>query len=159
MTQTTNIAMKALTTIPQGSRAKRLEKRRVSPEIMIWSDLHGDMQQLETAGGNSRLPLNTLSVDMFLGMPFNIASYALLTSLLAYTHGLVPKELTVMSGDTHIYLNHLEQVDTQLARTPADRPRLVFNCKSKNSILDYDYADFHIEGYVAQPSIKAPIAV
>ena len=96
--------------------------------------------------------------DTFLGVPFNIASYALLTMMIAQVCGLQPGEFVHTTGDTHIYLNHFEQVDLQLSREPRPLPRMVINPEVK-SIFDFDYGDFTLEGYDPWPAIKAPVAV
>jgi thymidylate synthase len=98
------------------------------------------------------------SQDVFLGTPFNIASYALLTHMLAQQCDLDVGELVWTGGDCHIYLNHLEQVDLQLSREPYPLPKLAL-ARKPASIFDYQYEDFVIEGYQYHPGIKAPIAV
>lgn len=98
------------------------------------------------------------SADTFLGVPFNIASYALLTMMVAQVTGLKPGEFVHTLGDAHIYLNHLEQVDTQLAREPHPLPTMKLNPEI-TSIFDFTIDDFTLEGYDSHPGIKAPIAV
>ncbi|HEX2494367.1 MAG TPA: thymidylate synthase [Steroidobacter sp.] len=98
------------------------------------------------------------SADVFLGVPFNIASYALLTHMFAQQCDLAPGEFIWTGGDCHLYLNHLEQADEQLGRTPYGLPRLSIRRKPP-SIFEYEYEDFHILNYQAHPTIKAPIAV
>jgi thymidylate synthase len=98
------------------------------------------------------------SADVFLGVPFNIASYALLTHMVAQQCDLQPGEFVWTGGDTHLYVNHLEQARTQLAREPLPLPRLDIK-RRPASIFDYRYDDFEFVGYQAHPAIKAPIAV
>ena len=97
------------------------------------------------------------SADVFLGVPFNIASYALLTLMMAKATGLQPGEFVHTFGDAHLYLNHVEQAQTQLQRAP--RPLPVLNVADKTDIFAFDEGDFTLEGYDPHPHIKAPIAV
>lgn len=98
------------------------------------------------------------SADIFLGVPFNIASYALLTYMMAQQANLDVGEFIWTGGDCHLYHNHFEQVETQLARVPSTLPQLVIKRKPP-SLFDYVYEDFEILGYNPQPAIKAPVAV
>jgi thymidylate synthase len=98
------------------------------------------------------------SQDTFLGTPFNIASYALLTHMVAHQCDLQPGDLIWSGGDCHIYLNHLQQVDEQLGREPYPLPRLIIK-RRPATIFDYRYEDFEFENYRFHPAIKAPIAV
>lgn len=98
------------------------------------------------------------SADIFLGVPFNIASYALLTCMVAQVCGLQVGEFIHTLGDAHLYSNHLEQASLQLSRVPRDLPRLKMNPAIKN-IFDFQYSDFSIENYTPYPTIKAPIAI
>ncbi|MET0093623.1 MAG: thymidylate synthase, partial [Sedimenticola sp.] len=92
------------------------------------------------------------------GVPFNIASYALLTLMIAQVTGLEPGEFVHTFGDAHLYLNHLEQVETQLSREPLPLPTMKLNPDVK-TVFDFRYEDFELVGYEAHPHIKAPVAV
>jgi thymidylate synthase len=114
--------------------------------------------QFYVAGGKLSCQLYQRSADVFLGVPFNIASYALLTHLVAQQTGLEPGDFVWTGGDCHLYLNHLEQVEIQLARTPRPLPRLVLKRKPP-SLFDYRFDDIEIADYQYEPAIKAPVAV
>jgi thymidylate synthase len=110
------------------------------------------------ANGELSCQLTQRSCDFFLGVPFNIASYALLTLMFAKITGLKPGEFVWTGGDTHLYSNHFEQAREQLTREPRPSPRLVINGDQKE-IEDFNFEDFELEGYDPHPPIKAPIAV
>jgi thymidylate synthase len=114
--------------------------------------------QFYVAGGRLSCQLYQRSADLFLGVPFNIASYALLTHMLAQQCDLSPGEFIWTGGDTHLYLNHLEQADLQLTRAPLPLPRLVIR-RRPPSIFEYDYEDFEFVNYQHHAAIKAPVAV
>ena len=114
--------------------------------------------QFYVAEGRLSCQLYQRSADVFIGVPFNIASYALLTMMVAQVTNLEPGEFVHTLGDAHLYLNHLEQADTQLARAPFPLPRMELN-PDVGSILDFAYEDFRLVGYEHHPAIRAPIAV
>ncbi|MGV3740250.1 MAG: thymidylate synthase [Gammaproteobacteria bacterium] len=114
--------------------------------------------QFYVANGKLSCQLYQRSADVFLGVPFNIASYALLTHMMAQICDLQVGEFIWTGGDCHLYLNHLEQAQTQLQRTPRALPKLVIQRKPE-SLFDYRFEDFSWEAYDPHPTIKAPIAV
>ncbi len=114
--------------------------------------------QFYVADGRLSCQLYQRSADVFLGVPFNVASYALLTMMAAQVAGLEPGDFVHTTGDTHLYLNHMEQVELQLTRTPRSLPRMTIN-PAVESIFDFQYEDFTLEDYDPYPGIKAPIAV
>ncbi|HHW75647.1 MAG TPA: thymidylate synthase [Xanthomonadaceae bacterium] len=127
-----------------------LERMRLLPCHMLF--------QFHVANGELSCQLYQRSADLFLGLPFNIASYALLTHLVAQQTDLQVGEFIWTGGDCHLYLNHLEQARLQLDREPYPPPRLAIRRRPK-SLADYRYEDFEILGYQAHPAIKAPVAV
>ncbi|MDY3848660.1 MAG: thymidylate synthase [Prevotella sp.] len=116
------------------------------------------MFQFYVADGRLSLQLYQRSADTFLGVPFNIASYALLLQMMSQVTGLIPGDFIHTTGDTHLYLNHLDQARLQLTRTPRPLPRMVINPDVKD-IFSFDYDDFRLEGYDPWPHIKAEVSV
>ncbi len=114
--------------------------------------------QFYVAGARLSCQLYQRSADVFLGVPFNIASYALLTHMIAHVTGLEPGDFVHTLGDAHLYLNHLDQADEQLKRNPLPPPRLVIT-RDVASLDDFRYEDFEITSYQAHPHIKARVAV
>jgi thymidylate synthase len=114
--------------------------------------------QFYVADGKLSCQLYQRSADVFLGVPFNIASYALLTMMIAQVCDLGLGDFVWTGGDTHLYSNHMEQVELQLSRTPRALPTMKINPNVKD-ILDFQYEDFTLEGYDPYPGIKAPVAI
>jgi thymidylate synthase len=152
--------------------AKVLDQIRRNPDsrrhiVSAWNVAEVDQMKLPpchslfqfwVANGRLSCQLYQRSADVFLGVPFNIASYALLTMMVARATGLEPAEFVHTLGDAHLYLNHLEQARLQLTREPRPLPRMEINPDVK-SLFEYRYEDFQLTNYDPHPSIKAPIAV
>ena len=149
--------MKSLRTRPDSRRHLVTAWNPAEVDRMALPPCHA-LFQFYVAGGRLSCQMYQRSADMFLGVPFNIASYALLTLMVAQVTGLKPGEFVLALGDAHLYLNHLEQAKTQLGRAPRSLPRLKLNPAVKE-LLDFRFEDFTLESYEPHPAIKAPIAV
>src|SRR5258705_11502573 len=114
--------------------------------------------QFYVADGRLSCQMYQRSADLFLGVPFNVASYALLTRMVAQVSGLKAGELVHTFGDTHLYLNHLDQAREQLSRSPRRQPEMKLN-PAVNNLFQFKYEDFTLENYDPHPAIKAPVAV
>jgi thymidylate synthase len=146
--------------------AKVVEAIRTSPHSSAWNPADVDdmalppchcLFQFFVADGKLSCQLYQRSADVFLGVPFNIASYALLTMMAAQVTGLKPGEFVHTFGDLHLYLNHVDQAREQLGRAPYPFP--VMHIAPKAELFDFAYEDFRLEGYQAHPHIKAEVAV
>jgi thymidylate synthase len=157
---------------PIDQMARVVEQIRADPDsrrhlVSAWNVADLDRMRLQpchalfqfyVAGDRLSCQLYQRSADIFLGVPFNIASYALLTLMTAQVVGLRPAELVHTMGDVHLYLNHLSQADLQLTRNPRPLPRMRLNPEVR-SLFDFRYEDFTLLDYDPHPAIKAPVAV
>lgn len=142
-----------------GPKSTGAEKRGVSSETVIWSELHGDVQcRLAGSRRGCARRRTQLSADYFLGVPYNVASYAALTHALANACDLRPGFLVVSFGDVHVYSNHLEQVKEQVGRRPNVAPVMSF-ARKLPSVLDLKVDDFGLVGYQAHPALTGEVAI
>src|SRR3954471_12920741 len=148
----------------QNSRSRPHSRRHI---VTAWNPADVDRMalppchalfQFYVANGRLSCQMYQRSADLFLGVPFNIASYSLLTLMVAQVTGLKPGAFSLTLGDAHLYLNHLEQAREQIGRTPRAFPRMRLN-PTRRELLEFEYEDFTLEGYEPHPAIKAPIAV
>jgi thymidylate synthase len=154
-----------ISTLIEGIKTKPHSRRHI---VSAWNVSEIDKMKLPPChalfqfyvhtDGRLSCQLYQRSADVFLGVPFNIASYALLTMMIAHVTGLKPGEFVHTFGDAHLYLNHVDQAKEQLARTPRALPIMKINPDVK-SIFDFKFDDFSLENYDPHPAIKAPIAV
>lgn len=149
-----------LSTLKSSPDSRRMIVTAWNPADLEKMALHPchSLFQFYVADGKLSCQLYQRSADLFLGVPFNIASYALLTMMIAQECGYTPWEFIWTGGDTHIYLNHLDQVRLQLSREPRPLPKMVVNPEVK-TVFDFNYDDFKLIGYDPHPAIKAPVAV
>jgi thymidylate synthase len=150
-------AVKALRTNPDSRRIIVSAWNVADLERMALAPCHAFFQ-FYVADGKLSCQLYQRSADIFLGVPFNIASYALLTMMMAQVTGLKPGDFVHTLGDAHLYLNHLEQAREQLSRAPRPLPTMKLN-PDVNDIFGFRFEDFTLEGYDPHPAIKAPVAV
>jgi thymidylate synthase len=153
-----------IATLVDGIKANPYSRRHI---VSAWNPAEVDRMalppchclfQFHVAEGRLSCQLYQRSADIFLGVPFNIASYALLTMMVAQVTGYRPGDFVHTFGDAHLYLNHLDQADRQLAREPRPLPRMAINPEVR-SIFDFVYDDFRLEAYDPHPHIKAEVAV
>ena len=140
--------------LPDESRSPR---ENVAAGLQALPPCH-TMFQFHVANGSLSCQMYQRSADVFLGVPFNIASYALLTMMIAQVTGLEPGDFVLALGDAHIYLNHMDQVQTQLSRKPFPLPVMKLNPHRKD-LFEFRYEDFELVNYRCHPAIRAPIAV
>jgi thymidylate synthase len=150
-------ALRLLRTTPDSRRIIVSAWNPADLERMALAPCHC-LFQFYVADGRLSCQLYQRSADIFLGVPFNIASYALLTLMVAHVTSLKPGDFVHTLGDAHLYLNHLEQAELQLARRPAPLPTMLIN-PAVTDLFSFRFHDFKLDGYAPQPHIKAPVAV